>query len=170
MQTQAGALESPSVLLTSPMFNESARKPVARQPLAARRLPSPEEETPSRPRRLHRRPTSPDDDDDVFGPSGGYRSSPSPSPVKRSAFDVLGKGKMAALKLPKKKLGKSMYVEGEAEESDEDAGYGFGLVRKKDDEEELDGDEQDQILEELVDDAKMDDDTLNEEKVLEKVQ
>ena len=124
-----------------------------------------------RPRRLRKRAVTPDSDDDR---KGGYRSSMSPGPVKtRNAFDALGRKppeKLKAPKFTKKRLEKSAFIEGEAEESDEDAGFGFGLIKKKDDEEELDGEEQDKILEELVDDADMDESTLNEEKVLEKVQ
>lgn len=87
----------------------------------------------------------------------------------RNAFGLLGR-KQDKLKAPKftKKFQKSAFIEGEAEESDEDAGFGFGLIKKKD-EEELDGEEQDEMLEELVDDAAMDEDTLAEEKVMEKV-
>lgn len=118
-----------------------------------------EESDSERPRRLHKRTSSPEPG----------RSSMSPSPVKRrNAFDdLLGRrpGRIQAPKFPKK----SAFIEGEAEESDEDAGFGFGVI-KKDDEEELDGEDQDKILEELVDDAEMDEDTLNELKVLEKVQ
>ena len=125
-----------------------------------------EEEENLRPRRLRRRSSSPEQ-------LRGYRSSVSPSPVKpRNAFDLLGH-KPARLKAPqfeKKRLEKNEFIEGEAEESDEDAAFGFGLPKKKDDEEDLDGEDQDRVLEELVDDAHMDDDTLNEEKVMEKVQ
>lgn len=116
-----------------------------------------------KPRRLRKRASTPDTK---------YRASMSPSAIKgRNAFDVLShnQGKIRAPKFPKKKLEKNAFIEGEAEESDEDAGFGFGIT-KKDDEEELDGEDQDKILEELVDDAEMDDGTLNEEKVLEKVQ
>lgn len=141
------------------------RKPLSTLALSAMDEEDDEDET-SRPRRLRRRSFTPED-------VGGYRSSPSPSPAKvRNAFDVLGR-KPARLKAPlfaKKKLEKSEFIEGEAEESDEDAAFGFGLLKKKDDEEELDGEDQDRVLEELVDDAAMDDSTLNEDKVLEKVQ
>jgi mediator of replication checkpoint protein 1 len=145
--------------------------PKQRQPLGTISLAVEDDEDSdnARPRRLRKRAATPDSDD---GPhKGGYRSSPSPSPKARNAFDVLGHKPLGKLKAPKfpKKLEKSAFIEGEAEESDEDAGFGFGLV-KKDDEEELDGDDQDKILEELVDDAHMDEETLNEEKVLEKVQ
>jgi mediator of replication checkpoint protein 1 len=117
-------------------------------------------------RRLRRRSATPDK-------HNGYRSSPSPSPAKpRNAFDMLGR-KPERIKAPlfenKKRFEKNEFIEGEAEESDEDAAFGFGPA-KKDDEDELDGEDQDRVLEELVDDAAMDADTLNESKVLEKVQ
>lgn len=119
-----------------------------------------------RPKRLRRRGSTPEQ-------PRGYRPSNSPSPAKaRNAFGLLGHkpGKIKAPHFEKRrKLEKSAFIEGEAEESDEDAGFGFGLV-KKDDEEDLDGEDQDRVLEELVDDATMDDATLNEDKVLEKVQ
>ncbi|THH12400.1 hypothetical protein EW145_g66 [Phellinidium pouzarii] len=75
---------------------------------------------------------------------------------------------LKASKKDKKKLGKSEYVEGEAQESDEDEMFGFG-VTKKDDEGESDDDDPDAIVENLVDDAAMDAGQLAEEKVLEKV-
>ena len=70
------------------------------------------------------------------------------------------------------KLERSEFVEAEAEESDEDAAFGFGGLRRREgeEEEEMEGEDQDRVLEELVDDAAMDDATLNEERVLEKVQ
>lgn len=156
---------------SSPAF-QSAMKSAAkqRQPLGtlALALEDDQEDDSVRPRRLKKRPSTPE----ASGRKGGYRSSPSPSPIKRrNAFDVLGH-KPEKLKAPKfaKKLQKSAFIEGEAEESDEDAGFGFGLVKKKEDDEESDGEEQDKMLEELVDDAAMDDETLAEERVLEKVQ
>ena len=98
----------------------------------------------------------------------------SPTPHKpKNAFDMMRQASMHPQRLPALLAGKtkrSEFIEGEAEESDEDAAFGFGLPKRKDDEEELDGDDQDQILEELVDDAHMDVETLNEERVLEKVQ
>lgn len=72
-------------------------------------------------------------------------------------------------KIPKPKMVKSAFVEGEAEESDEDAIFGFGPKVKHDSDEEEDGEDQDATLQELVDDKDMDADTLNEDKVLEKV-
>lgn len=69
----------------------------------------------------------------------------------RNAFDVLGKPPKA-----KKKLERSEFVVGEAEESDEDTGFGFGLSKKEEEEDEEDGEDQDQVMAELVDDKAMD--------------
>ncbi len=93
-------------------------------------------------------------------------SSPSPSPTKsRNAFRVL----MKPSTKPVKRLEKYEFVEGEAEESDEERKFGFGFGRPSKDDEESDGEDQDQTLAELVDDRQMDDATLNEARVLEKV-
>ncbi|KAI0347403.1 hypothetical protein BDW22DRAFT_524268 [Trametopsis cervina] len=156
---------------TSPAFTAIGSS-VSRQPLSTIALSrmtedeDDEDEEILKPKRLRRRSRTPDQ-------AGGYRSSPSPSPVKpRNAFDVLGR-KPVRIKAPlfeKKRLEKNEFVQGEAEESDEDAAFGFGPAKKKDEEEEADGEDQDRVLEGLVDDATMDDATLNEEKVLEKVQ
>ncbi|KAI0750885.1 MRC1-like domain-containing protein [Daedaleopsis nitida] len=82
----------------------------------------------------------------------------------RNAFDVLGKPPKA-----KKKLERSEFVAGEAEESDEDTGFGFGLSKKEDEEDEDDdGEDQDQVMAELVDDKAMDEETLAEAAVVEK--
>ena len=134
------------------------------------------EDSPPRRGRLVKR-RSPEPDARI---GGGYRSSSSPSPSKprtRKAFDVLAKNAQTLKPLkapqfgpPKKRLAKSEFVEREAVESDEEAGYGFGALKRKDDEEDLDGEDQDATLHELMDDRVMDAETLNEEKVLEKVQ
>ncbi|KAH9846961.1 MRC1-like domain-containing protein [Lenzites betulinus] len=118
----------------------------------------------------------PDDDDDDNVPRRRLRkrnTSPSPallpsgSPSRpRNAFDILGKRRTP----PKtKKFVKSAYVQGEAEESDEDAAIGFGGMKQDDDEEEEDDDAQDQPLPGLVDDKEMDDATLAEQLVMEKL-
>ncbi|GJE84413.1 MRC1 domain-containing protein [Phanerochaete sordida] len=152
---------SPAVQ-TSAVLKSAAKQ---RQPLGtiALSMDLGQDSDSERPRRLHKRASTPE----------VYRSSVSPSPAKgRSTYDVFGRKKIKAPEFDKRKmkLGKSVFVEGEAEESDEDAGFGFGITKKDDEEEEEDGEEQDKILKELVDDAAMDDDTLNELKVLEKVQ
>ena len=96
-----------------------------------------------------------------------YESSPTPSPTKpKDAFNVLMKPRVK----PVKRLEKSEFVEGEAEESDEERKFGFGFGGpSKGDEDESDGEDQDQTLAELVDDQQMDQATLNEAKVIEKV-
>lgn len=98
---------------------------------------------------------------------GGYRSSPSPSP--RNAFDIMKQSRDKQPKIPRLRMEKSAFVEGEAEESDEDAIFGFGPKVKHDSDGEEDGEDQDATLQELVDDKDMDADTLNEDRVLEKV-
>ncbi|THH02393.1 hypothetical protein EW026_g443 [Hermanssonia centrifuga] len=172
---------------TSPFFSESSpalqglrsmmstqRRPLgtlALSPIANRDADEDEDEAEvPRMGRLRKRRSTPELGK---GKSGGYRSSASPSPPRRNIFEVLGRppARAKVLQASKKKLEKSAFIEGEAEESDEDDGLAFGVRKKKDDdEEELDGEDQDGILEELVNDTAMDVETLNEAKVLEKVQ
>jgi mediator of replication checkpoint protein 1 len=85
-----------------------------------------------------------------------------------NAFEQMRLAQEKREKAIKKKLEKSEFVEAEAEESDDDDQFGFGGHKKLDDGEE-DGEDQDKTLEGLVDDAAMDDETLAEELVLEKV-
>ncbi|KAI0375716.1 hypothetical protein BV20DRAFT_932382 [Pilatotrama ljubarskyi] len=141
-------LSSPATLLSS------VRKPLA--PLLTQD-PDDDDYDPLPPRRLRKR---------------DYSLSPEPlqasgSKVK-NAFDLLGR-RDGSLKAKGKKPLRSEFIEGEAEESDEEAMFGFGH-RKKDeaDDEEEDDDEQDQTLAELVDDKEMDEKTLAEEAVIEK--
>ncbi|RDX55705.1 hypothetical protein OH76DRAFT_1452640 [Lentinus brumalis] len=129
----------------------SVRKPLA--PLLAEG-PDDEDDLPARPRRLRKRTESPE-------PPLGNAS-------KLNAFRILGNSRPSRPKKAKK-LDKSEFIEGEAEESDEEAGFGFGLKKMQDDDEDQDGEDQDRILEELVDDKEMDERTLGEERVLEKV-
>ncbi|KAI0650663.1 MRC1-like domain-containing protein [Trametes meyenii] len=90
---------------------------------------------------------------------------PVPSTSKpKNAFELLGR---RAASPKAKKAVRSEFIEGEAEESDEEAAFGYGAKPKQDDEEE-DGEDQDQDLEGLVDDAQMDATTLAEERVAEK--
>ena len=113
--------------------------------------------------RLRKRGSSPSIDD------GEAHREHSPSPKRlRNAFDLLGK-KLQRPKEDGKKLEKSEYVHAEAEESDDDDQFGFGGHRNKDDNEEEDGDDLDKTLEGLVDDAEMDDTTMAEDLVMEKV-
>ncbi|TCD67701.1 hypothetical protein EIP91_012067 [Steccherinum ochraceum] len=117
--------------------------------------------------RLKRRRMSPGPDLD-----GGYRSSvsPSPSPTK-NAFQVMRDAQKHPNPLKKMKLKKSEFVDGQAEESDEDDHFGFGGPPKKKDEDEEEEDNVEELAKlnkEMVDDVAMDDSTLNEEMVLEK--
>lgn len=97
------------------------------------------------------------------------RSTPTPSSPKRSrnAFEAMLKAQ-ARKEKTEKKLEKSEFVAGEAEESDDDDQFGFGARIKKDDGEEDEDDDQDKVVEGLVDDADMDEETINERLVLEK--
>lgn len=131
-----------------------------RRPLDTLILEDEEFESPTVPRtrRLVKRNVTPE--------PMAYESSPSPSPKKpRNPFGVLMQPRVK----PMKRLERSEFVEGEAEESDEDRKFGFGFGGPSKDDDDSDGEDQDQTLTELVDDQQMDADTLNEEKVLEKV-
>ncbi|KAL6309572.1 MRC1-like domain-containing protein [Sparassis latifolia] len=100
------------------------------------------------------------------------RSSPSPSPQRPrmvNAFDLLRRRPRSPTLKGHRKLGPSEFIEGEAEESDEDAMLGFGGHRRNDDDAEESDDNQDQTLAELVDDTVLDKDILAEHAVLEKV-
>lgn len=111
-----------------------------------------------------------------MSPDGGYRSSvsPSPSPVKqrlveRNAFQLMHAAQLKSKK--KVKLNRSDFVDGQAEESDEDDHFGFGGRPKRKDEEEEEHENEEELEKlnkEMVDDAIMDDSTMNEDKVLEK--
>lgn len=108
-----------------------------------------------------RRADSPIDEENVL-------SSPPRHPP--SAFTKLLEGAKRQDKKEKKKLGKSHFIEGEAQESDEDEMFGFGGAKKNEDDEESDDDDPNAIVENLVDDNAMDDQQLGEERVLEKYQ
>lgn len=117
-------------------------------------------------KRLKKRDTSP-----VEGHAFnvGYQSSPSRNiPKQPNVFEIMRLGQQRIEKAAKK-LEKSEFVEAEAEESDDDDQFGFGGHKKIDDGEEADGEDQDKTLEGLVDDAEMDDETMAEELVMEKV-
>ncbi|KAI9000938.1 MRC1-like domain-containing protein [Trametes punicea] len=139
-------------LLTPGSLLSSERKPL--MPLLTQ--DPDDDELDNRPlRRLQKRDDSPTPD---------HRSPTAPK--LKNAFTVLGR---SATRPRQKKFERSAFIEGEAEESDDDAAIGFG-VRKKDDDddEEEDGEDQDQTLAELVDDKEMDLKTLAEDKVREK--
>ncbi|KAJ2994581.1 hypothetical protein NUW54_g7526 [Trametes sanguinea] len=155
MMTPSQAIPS-SRMLTPASVLSSVRKPLA--PLLAQDPDDDDDEefseTPLR--RLRRRGDSPTPD---------RRRSPA-VPKPKNAFDLLGR---RVTPTKPKKLVRSAFIEGEAEESDDDAAFGFGARPKGDDDEEEDGEDQDRHLEELVDDKEIDEKTLAEEKVLEKV-
>ncbi|EAU84315.2 hypothetical protein CC1G_01311 [Coprinopsis cinerea okayama7 len=101
------------------------------------------------------------------GESPSERSPKANEKKRRNAFDMLGQGAHAEAERKRRKLDKSEFVEDEADESDDDAGF-WGRP-KKDDDEEMENDEDlDKTLETLVDDQEMDDQTLAEERVREK--
>ncbi|KAF7331788.1 MRC1 domain-containing protein [Mycena kentingensis (nom. inval.)] len=112
---------------------------------------------PSPPRRLVRqRPAR-------RSPSG----SPTPRPSAPNAFDLIqDRGKTKAKE--RKPLPKSEYIQGEAEESDDDE---MAIYRPRTSEgDEEDGEDQDQSLQTLVDDQEMDEKTAAADAVLEKYQ
>ena len=95
-------------------------------------------------------------------------SSFSTSSQKQNAFDVMGLAAHAQGIKRKRMLEKLEFVEAEAQESDDDEAFGFRGRRKEDD--EGDGEDLDKSLETLVDDQDMDEETVNEPRVLEKYQ
>lgn len=154
----ASSVRTNKIGVSSP-FAASVTRTGTRHPLGTLALADDfDSPTVNRRGRLRKRSTTPE--------QVTYESSPSPSPRKlRNAFGVL----MQAPPKPVRRLEKSEFVEGEAEESDEERKFGFGFGRPSNEGEESDGEDQDQTLAELVDDRKMDNATLNERKVLEKV-
>jgi len=105
----------------------------------------------------------------VKGVVGSKSLSTQQESAPKNAFQIL---QAAAAKVhhrdvkQKDKLEKSAFVEGEAQESDEEDIFGFNGNKADEDEEE----EGDKPVEGLVDDAFMDVETENVDKVLEKVQ
>lgn len=100
------------------------------------------------------------------GEGAGLPSTRSQSPSARpNAFSLLLASAQKEKK--KRKLEKSEFVEGEAVESDDDEMLGFGPRTKRDDEDSED-DDLDASVENLVDDAQMDEETIAEDKILEK--
>lgn len=159
----------------SPLTRKGPMAPplVPRQPLAAIELGMEgdvEEDQPRR--RLVKRQSSPTRSNSLEVRD----ASPSPSPSKsrnskpRNVFDVMQRAANLQHRdaaKTERRLQKSEFIEGEAEESDDDAMMGFG-PRNKVDEDEEDDESQDQTLTELVDDAAMDAETLAEHAVIEK--
>lgn len=115
-----------------------------------------------------------DDENDVGvdTPQSPVRPEPTSSVRPLNAFDILKQGAVAhaqgkELGKRKRKLDRSDFVVGEAEESDEDALFGFTSKQHESDEDSDDA--QDQPLADLVDDTVMDAETEAVDKVLEKV-
>lgn len=177
-QTPRLAMVSPLFTRTqaiSPLTRKGPMAPplVPRQPLAAIELGMEgdvEEDQPRR--RLVKRQSSPTRSNSLEVRD----ASPSPSPSKsrnskpRNVFDVMQRAANLQHRdaaKTERRLQKSEFIEGEAEESDDDAMMGFG-PRNKVDEDEEDDESQDQTLTELVDDAAMDAETLAEHAVIEK--
>ncbi|KAF8076056.1 MRC1-like domain-containing protein [Lyophyllum atratum] len=90
-----------------------------------------------------------------------------PSAPKRltNAFDVMKRP--AKARTDKPKLGRSEFIEQEAQESDDDEMFGFGPGMKNRENEE-DGEDLDKTLETLVDDKEMDEETVAAQLVMEK--
>lgn len=93
----------------------------------------------------------------------------SPSPFKvRNAFTILKDASSNQPKTSVTKANRSEFIEGEAQESDDEFYVGFGGASKKQDDDEEEDEDQDAIVEGLVDDAALDDKTLAAALVLEK--
>lgn len=150
--------KEPAILGTQATIPPSS---VPRQPLSTLSFTS--EETPSLPRLSRLRKGK----DRAISPIDGGNDSDI-EPMTSNAFTKLLQAAKNQNKKEKKKLGKSEFIEGEAQESDEDELLGFG-GGKKYDEEDSDDDDPDAVVENLVDDATMNAEQLAEDKVLEKV-
>ena len=89
--------------------------------------------------------------------------------VPRNAFDVLrdAASKSKREREAKKDIGKSEFIEVEAEESDEEAMLGFGGAKRNDDD-EGGSEDPNMVVEGLVDDRVLDDATQAADLVLEK--
>ncbi|KZT12783.1 uncharacterized protein LAESUDRAFT_719092 [Laetiporus sulphureus 93-53] len=165
-------LLSPSLLAASSPFARDAMlpqpPPPIRQPLVAIDADVEMDGVDELPRRrLFRREISPFQRED----SQDLNSSSSKPSKTRNAFDLMklaSRGAQRKTEKVKKTLVKSDFIEGEAEESDDDALMGFG-GRKEDEDEDDEDENQNQTLAELVDDRAMDEKMLAEEAVLEKV-
>ena len=93
-----------------------------------------------------------------------------PGPSKPNAFQIMLQAEKKQNSKLKKQLAKnSEYIEGEAQESDEDEMRGFGR-KAADDDEESEDEDPNVHLKELVDDAQMDVETLAPDLVQEKFQ
>lgn len=96
--------------------------------------------------------------------------SPSPSSVSktRNAFEVLKDASIEKQKKAAAKAIRSEFIEGEAQESDDEFYADFGGINKHEDDEEEENDDQYAIVEGLVDDTVLDEETMAKNLVLEK--
>ncbi|PPR03845.1 hypothetical protein CVT26_000843 [Gymnopilus dilepis] len=150
---RAKALQEPDI---SPSVQSSGlRAPLRTLSISS---PYPPDSPGEQRRRLRKRDTTP--------PLRIGRVSPNISPPRKlNAFDVLVKAQKKKSEELKERPDLAEFFENEAAESDEEDAFGF--VKKKDDEEE-EGEDLDKNLEELVDDAEMDQKAIAEELVQEK--
>ena len=102
------------------------------------------------------------------------RVSPRPLPKQpMNAFQVLMNQNKETTKAPIDRTVIDTFVEGEAEESDDETpfGVGFGITKGQDDGDDGEGDDgQEEHVKDLVDDQEMDEETQAKELVLEKAQ
>lgn len=149
-------------------FNDFGTQSTQRHPLRTISVDDLLESPEGTPLKRLRRRGSPSLAEDT--PNDERQATPSPTHFQRprNAFEDMLRAQ-ARKERVEKRLEKSAFVAGEAEESDDDDQFGFGGHRKKDDGEEDDGEDQDKTLEGLVDDTEMDDTTMAEELVMEKV-
>ncbi|KIK65579.1 hypothetical protein GYMLUDRAFT_361030 [Collybiopsis luxurians FD-317 M1] len=120
----------------------------------------------TRPRRLMKR-RSPSPLSSAFPSNLERKRASTPSPLTNDIFKRPERVDRPRADKPRRRLEKSEFIEGEAQESDEDEMFGFRKAREADEE---DGEDQDQTLETLVDDKAMDQTEIAEERVVEKYQ
>ncbi|EJT97736.1 hypothetical protein DACRYDRAFT_111784 [Dacryopinax primogenitus] len=90
-----------------------------------------------------------------------------PAPRELDAFEIMRRNARREAKKARRKKIRSLFMEGEAEEEEEEAMLGFNISKG---EHESDEDSEDDVLlPELVDDKVMNEETVAKEKVLEKV-
>jgi mediator of replication checkpoint protein 1 len=150
-------MDSQQSLLATPV--DPAASGSQRSPLATLSFSDPSHSSPVGPgplRRLRRRSQSPSE-----------RAAESSTKKRRNVFDDLKQGAQAEAERKRRRLEKSDFVEQEAHESDDEGGF-WGRGKKTDDDEDMGDEDLDKTLEGLVDDQVMDDDTLAEQRVLEK--
>ncbi|KAH6915194.1 hypothetical protein BKA70DRAFT_1557505 [Coprinopsis sp. MPI-PUGE-AT-0042] len=150
-------LEGRRSLLATPL--DPLASSSQRSPLATLSFSDPSQSSPVGPgplRRLRKRSQSPSE-----------RAVEANTKKRRNVFDDLKQGAQAEAERKRRRLEKSEFVEQEAHESDDEGGF-WGRGKKADDDEDMGDEDLDKTLEGLVDDQVMDDDTLAEQRVLEK--